>query len=336
MRPRPLPTRPPFLPSVPALVALAALLASSRADAAPWFGWGENSLEDRFDDGDIDEEDHVGARDLYRGEPRAAAGSPERPSSVSLAGFVESLRSGRNEVGGLLVVRVAFDRIAAGTAHRQAEAVSSPAAPPAASAVAPSGAPPAASGVEPEALAIVAPSLVRACVAAALRTGGFAVEEARIDDLVSRARASAWLPETRVRAMRLLTDSARVATVAATDGTNYYDAAGANLVLELRMTWRFDRLLFAGDEPALERLRVEREEARSRLAGRALEALFAWQRAALDVRGGAAGSREDWEARLRVAEAAARLDVLTGGWFSENAQVDPKPGRGDEVPAGPP
>ena len=62
-----------------------------------------------------------------------------------------------------------------------------------------------------------------------------------------------------MRAMRLMTDAARAATLATTDGTSYYETVGAHLVLELRLTWRLDRLLYSGDEPALERARLERQ-----------------------------------------------------------------------------
>ena len=38
------------------------------------------------------------------------------------------------------------------------------------------------------------------------------------------------------------------------DGSTLYDAIGANLVLELRLTWRLDRLVYAGDEATLLRV----------------------------------------------------------------------------------
>jgi hypothetical protein len=167
--------------------------------------------------------------------------------------------------------------------------------------------------------------LARDCVAAALRASGLGVDDARIDALVSRARESAWLPETRMRAMRLWDDAAHTTTLASTDTANFYDAVGANLVLELRLTWRLDRLLFAGDEPTLERVRLERQDARSRLATRTLEALFAWHRALVQGEEALAGSRDAAESRLRAAEAQATLDVLTAGWFT--SREAPRSGR---------
>jgi hypothetical protein len=153
-------------------------------------------------------------------------------------------------------------------------------------------------------------------VAAAWRSAGLGIDDARIDALIARSRASALLPETRLRAMRLWDDASHATTLATTDNTSYYDAIGANLVLEVRLTWRLDRLLYAGDEPTLERVRLERQDARARVAARTLDALFAWERARVAAAGAAAGSPEAVESRIRAAEAEATLDVLTGGWFS--------------------
>ena len=119
--------------------------------------------------------------------------------------------------------------------------------------------------------------------------------------------------------MRLWDDASHATTLATTYDTSYYDAIGANLVLEVRLTWRLDRLLYAGDEPTLERVRLERQDARARVAARTLEALFAWQRATAAEDSAAAATPEKTEAELRAAEAAATLDVLTGGWFSSRA-----------------
>ena len=86
-------------------------------------------------------------------------------------------------------------------------------------------------------------------------------------------------------------------------------------------------MLYADDEPSFERMRLERHDARARIAGRVLEALFHWHRAWLEVRWLQAASREareppdrpsrdEIEATLRLVEAEATLDVLTAGWFT--------------------
>jgi hypothetical protein len=317
--------RPSAHAAIIALQALLVILAlPTRARADPLFGWGEDGLEDAFVDGDIDEEDHVAMRLGGRG----ASADVHGESWVSLVGFTKQLLSGRNDVGGFLVVGLALDRIAEGPVHRVTEPPRStppPPFPPAASAPEPSP-PPSPAPPAPKVVALVAPALARQCVAAALRASGLGVDDARLDALVSRARTSAWLPETRMRAMRLWNDATHTTTLASTDTASFYDAVGANLVLELRMTWRLDRLLYAGDEPTIERVRLERQDARSRLATRTLEVLFAWQRASLAARTAVDGSPEQVEARMRAAEAEATLDVLTAGWFSQRA---PEPGGPD-------
>jgi hypothetical protein len=287
-----------------ALVLLPCFLRPPPARAAPWFDAGQDALEDRFADGDLDEDDHAALR-LDR---HAVSSDLHGASWVSLVGFERDLLSGRRDVGGLVVVGLALDRIEAGSVHR----ISDPPLPSAAFAA----------EREPKpasSAALAAPRLARTCVAAAWRTAGLGADDARIDELIARSRASALLPETRLRAMRLWDDASHATTLATTDDTSYYDAIGANLVLELRLTWRLDRLLYAGDEPTLERVRLERQDARARVATRTLEALFVWQRAAVAEAGAAAGSPESVDAELRAAEAEATLDVLTGGWFSSQS-----------------
>jgi hypothetical protein len=279
-------------------LSLALLLCTSQARAAPWFDAGQDGVEDQFADGDIDEEDHA----LLRGTATTGTSDVRTESWVSLLGFERQLLDGRRDVGGMVVVGLALDRMARGDVHRLGDPASSV---PAASPPDPPPEPP-----------LAGLALARRCVSAALRTAGLGENDARIDSLVARSRASALLPETRLRAMRLWDDASHATTLATTSDTTYYDAIGANLVLELRLTWRLDRLLYASDEPTLERVRLERQEARARLATRTLEVLFAWQRAALESSSAVARSREQIEANLRADEAAATLDVLTGGWFA--------------------
>jgi hypothetical protein len=324
-----------YPPIRPALVVFLVLLVSPTARADPWQPWQENAIDDQLADGDIDEQDVVNV------SPVGFAGLAglHGESWVSLVGFTKQLVSGQNDVGGMVVVGLALDRLATGPAHRltdpahperpvpsspgldpaaeRADVPSSGADPTAASA---KDVPPAPTSPSPTRPNLALPSLARSCVAAALRASGLGMDDTRLDALIARARASAWLPEARMRAMRLMTDAARAATLATADGTSYYETVGAHLVLELRLTWRLDRLLYAGDEPALERARLERQDARSRLAVRTLDALFAWQRAVVDLREALVGSREEGQAWLRASEAQATLDVLTNGWFSRRGQ----------------
>jgi hypothetical protein len=158
--------------------------------------------------------------------------------------------------------------------------------------------------------------LAHACVVAAWRASGLGDDDARIDAMIARAGTSALLPEASVRAMQYWSDSDNTATATTTGAMTLYDVIGSHFVIDVHLTWKLDRLVFSGEEAALERIRVERHEARSRLATRTLDALFALSRAQADSSEAVPGSREALEARLRAAEAIATLDVLTGGWFS--------------------
>jgi hypothetical protein len=285
-----------------ASVALTTLLVSAaKADPPAAGGLSPSSyaVDDAMADGDLDEEDRLVAN---LGGDRGAT-DVHGQSWLSLALFERQFAGGQNDVGAAVVLGLALDRIATGGALRPiADAPRNP---------------PAASQALAGRLSAFPPSLARDCVAAAWRTSGLGVNDARIDSIVSRSRSSALLPETRLRAMRLWTDATRTTTLTTADGTNYYDTIGAHLALEIRLTWRLDRWLYAGDEPTLERVRLLRQEARSRLGIRTLEVLFAWERAIVDANLAVVGSEQELEARMREQEKRGTLDVLTGGWFSE-------------------
>ena len=252
-------------------------------------------------DHEIDREDLVAA-----GGQRAGAGDLRGRSWISLVAF-ERTFTGRRDVGLMAVVGLALDRIATGPVHALSDR------PP----TLPTGdvtkerAPPAVAPIQLD------PALARATVAAAWRAVGLGVDDAKIDAIVTRARQSAALPETRLRAMRLVNETGHVDTTSTSNDVRTYDAAGANLWLEARVTWHLDRLLYADDEPTLERDRLERIEARGRMAAKIMDALFQWQHALVDVREAPPGTREELDARMRVLEAEIVLDVLTAGWFTK-------------------
>jgi hypothetical protein len=155
--------------------------------------------------------------------------------------------------------------------------------------------------------------VTRSCVGAALRAFGVA-DDGRLESMAARARSSALLPELRLRAMRTIDQSGRV-TLSDVDPSRYTEAGTATDWLEARMTFRLDRLLFADDEVALERIRVDRSELRARMTAKVLEALFEWQRAYVLLADPGLAESEHFAAMLRELEAAARLDVMTDGWF---------------------
>jgi len=291
-------------------------------------------LEEAVLDRELDAEDVVGRTSAGRAVlPRTLGGE----TWVSVVGFTRrSTASEEREVGGLVVVGFPFDRVMrAGRSSPPALVrVTSRAA----------QAAPVTPGDAADASLTLTPRLARAAVSAAWRAAGLGADDARLDGIVSRARWSAILPETRLRAVRF--DDERLTTDATTDANRLRDSAGANVGLEARLTWRLDRLVYADDEPAFERMRLERHDARSRVAGRVLEALFHWQRACLELRWAQAAARdarepartrEETEAALRVLEAEAALDVQTAGWFSSwKAERGGAPGGASGPPPPPP
>jgi hypothetical protein len=161
------------------------------------------------------------------------------------------------------------------------------------------------------------PSLSRELVQAAWRAAGLGPTDSALTDLAARARWSALLPETRLRLLRTDDQSARLVTQDGEDPRTTSGTAQGSTWLEARLAWRLDRLLFADEETTVERLRLERQEARLRVATRALEHLAKWQRAQVEARVAPAGSLEAADALLRAVEAEGALDVLTGGWFAD-------------------
>lgn len=225
---------------------------------------------------------------------------------VALAAFTSEVGP-RREVGVMAHVGIAFDRIAAYAGAPTGSAPVARASPILAAAL---EAPPQDHAATRTLRLPVTREVARRLVAAAWRAAGLGVDDANIDAIVSRARWSALLPETRVRAMRRLDDR-----VEDTGGASAYAPYQQNSWLEARLTFRLDRLLYAGDEPSLERVRIERIEARARLAGRVLEELARWQRAWVDLREASIDTAEGLDASLRMADAESALDVLTAGWF---------------------
>jgi hypothetical protein len=327
--------------------ALLCLVVSTRiAEAEPWFGWGQNKTEELSLSGDLDVEDLVtGTLNTRTGKKTSAT---HAGTWISVGGFWRLLETGNQDAGLMVIAGVAFDRLAKrqapdsetpfigdGTSRPNRAAppptTPSPAPPPPIPAPAPT-LPPTPAPLPTPSLApapdsdrvLVTPSVARRAVTAAWRTAGVGVDDTRVDSMIARARSSAALPEARLRAMRVFLLDGSQPSIVPIDSSSYATTA-ATLVLEGRLTWRLDRLLFADDEPSLERLRLDREEARGKVAGKVLDALFQWQRAWLALYALKPGTREATDATMRLVEAEAGLDVLTGGWFgawAAGARVD--------------
>ncbi len=311
-----------------ASVATAAILftAPPSARAASPSSW-EDQRDDAFASADVDREDFGHVLSARTASPTRSGGSSLRDETwISLAAMGGRTPAGASQLGAMAVVGIAFDRIAAkhGGAAEHPTGFAVPPAPAPAPSPSPAPSPPPPATPSPAAVAAfdrpppLDGVLARAVVQAAWKTAGVGADDTRVDEMVSRARASAALPETRLRVLKQVENGSQLdATV---DESRYYDTIGSGLWLEARLTWRLDRLIYADDEPTLERVRLERQEARARLAAHVMDALIAWQRALFDCVEAPATSREHVLADLRRVEAEAMLDVLTGGRFAALAR----------------
>jgi len=154
----------------------------------------------------------------------------------------------------------------------------------------------------------------RRAVAVALAVAGAPVARRRFDGLASRSRWSATLPELRLRAQRN-TDQALRWAPTSDDPYRVTQADGAGTILEASATFRLDRLLFSGDELTVERLRQQAGSEHLKLEQRLLHALLGLFRARERACAPSSDDAVRLEQRLRVAELAVELDVLTAGWF---------------------
>jgi hypothetical protein len=239
---------------------------------------------------------------------------------LSLQAQLVRRADGRSELGALVLLGVPLERLSRPRLPRLPMLAEGPSPLPAGTRPPlppPAGAPvPAPPLIDTTALPLpVTPEMARAAVAAALVEARLSDPEVSLDRLASRARNAALLPELRLRVMRQL-DQTQSLSPTEYDPDRVTSSGGTSLWLEARATWRLDRLVFADEEIALERMRRERAEAQTRLVRRVLDLLFAWQKA-LVARD---DPDRDPEARLRAVlaavEAEAALDVATGGWFS--------------------
>jgi uncharacterized protein DUF4912 len=177
----------------------------------------------------------------------------------------------------------------------------------------------AAPGALPAALQVSAEEL-SVLSSAALRVAGLAAAvDGRLDGMAARARSSALLPELRLRATQS-NDQALRLSYADADPYRTQTTGGSALLFEARATWRLDRMLYADDEVAVEKMRVEVREQRQRVLVKLAEAVGAWQRAQGVLLDSEASPRERADAGARAAGAAVLLDTLTGGAWSRSRE----------------
>lgn len=125
---------------------------------------------------------------------------------------------------------------------------------------------------------------------------------------LDRDPAGSWIRRARLAG---LVPWVTVRTARDTSWQDEHSEVGHGTSLEVRATWRLDRLLFDSHELQVSAIEAARRRERRRLATRVIRSYFAWRRAA----GVALGAGDD-RAAVRAAEATAELDALTDGWFS--------------------
>ena len=265
-------------------------------------------------------------------------------ASPSPAGFSVSVsaeyRSGylAQEWSAFLTLNVPFDRFAGPGAMRAdprwAEGPPKKEGEPAPAPPAHAGPPEAAAAPGPKVAAnVLSKKLARGTVRHALANAGYLEARSRLFGLAARARISAVLPELGVRTLRSSGQLLRLAPTI--DDPNRYTQAGTSeLTIEARLTWHFDRLVFADEEVSLERLQIERDAAERRLIDYVLERLELWQRGRVRSADPNTDPEQRDAAELAAISAAVELDVLTDGWFSQ-AIGESEPGTQPKV-ANPP
>lgn len=185
--------------------------------------------------------------------------------------------------------------------------------------------------IAPSASASVAPAKtlgldgdkIRALVGAAHKLAGLDRDDV-FDGMATRARASALLPEVRLRVFRTADAGLRLYQEAdAPDAPRSTLLDGTQTGIEARFSFRLDRLVFADEEVPLERLRLERLELKQKIATRVIELVVRWAKADRLSRDSLLLDIEREAAAATALEALAALDAYTGGLASRLLVVKP-------------
>jgi hypothetical protein len=161
----------------------------------------------------------------------------------------------------------------------------------------------------------IRPRDARAAIQAAESASGDPTAAAELDDMASRARWSALLPELRLRATRLVDESTSLSPTSY-DADRTTASGGVSLWLEARTTWSLDRLVFASEEVRIGQIHRQLAEASRQRNADVVEMLFAWQRAVYLMYDPSVEPARCLAAWLEAEQLLAQLDLATAGWFS--------------------
>jgi Outer membrane efflux protein len=143
---------------------------------------------------------------------------------------------------------------------------------------------------------------------------------AALESVRERARIAGWLPVLTVRAGRNSDRSLRL-TPTDTDPDRWQLTGGSDLRLEAQVTWDLDRLAFAPEEIAIERLRAQQLEAEQALTKRILDLVSRWVRSDVALQAFDLLPEEQTQHWLERMAAETELDVLSSGWFSSHLHL---------------
>ncbi|HUS30828.1 MAG TPA: hypothetical protein VMZ53_20095 [Kofleriaceae bacterium] len=168
-------------------------------------------------------------------------------------------------------------------------------------------------------IAATAPEL-STIIARAQSIAGLAGADAPTASWRRRSRWSALIPVISLRvgnsqSWRDILDPAVAASSSSSAPTLNH-----SLSYDARVAWHLDHLLYDPNEPRFTAFELSRRRERRLLAAVTSRAYFVWLRASVAV-------ERDGRWELRVAEAAAELDALTDGWFSENRGANRRESR---------
>ncbi|MFK7987049.1 MAG: hypothetical protein AB8I08_13575 [Sandaracinaceae bacterium] len=137
-------------------------------------------------------------------------------------------------------------------------------------------------------------------------------DPSRVRDAMDRARAAGWLPTTRVAVRRGQTVDLRGIGGGTLDEITNVSTDDA-LTFEASMVFRFDRLAFAPEEPALLRELRAVETERDRVIDAMIRLYFERRRLQLERD---LGGLPDAGRSVRILELEALMNALSGGAFS--------------------
>jgi hypothetical protein len=161
-------------------------------------------------------------------------------------------------------------------------------------------------------------------VHAAQRTARIAPEQERLNGLGQRARWSALLPQMRLRTMRSNDQSLRLQqSYTDSDVVRSQTAGGASVFWEATATWKLNRLVFAEEEVAIERLRHQQQALRFAITKQVVEALTRWQILTYKAAQTPLSSAQQIRLESQRLGEEVKLDTLTGGeWSAMRAEQE--------------